>query len=543
MSDDETQTPPMATRTYAVLAGFDFQDPRSPGHLAPLRGMVNDAFAWWRLLRSMGVSGRHVAILTDRPRAEIAERLQREGLADPERGSDRVLLEEGLFEVWSADDVERALEAFVERAIMPVTRSLSTALDAVEGALQTFGRALRAPTGRLDPFARITIQGGTLPGTRLFVAWSGHGRAVDRGGGPYPSVFTPNGDHVTLADLLVRANAAFSVDLEPGDPPRVVAFVGACNSATALVPRGETLLTSDTFGIPTLAASADGLSASEIEVDGVWRGAMAWAATTVMSRFRPEPGGGISLTYAELIHRMRNLLTAIDVDDEPLLFVPTGELNRSILRRVDDEMLGVRTAEDGQPLEVYPVGGYRVLRPGEKTELAMLYVTDRDGRPYPKHLDVKFPHAHGMYLVARATKGVAEKHAIDAIFAGDFELTTAGMQTAELSRDLAAVHAGAAHTLAVIQKPWHPAPLGSTTDASHRLDILPAGATMWRAQHVFFERRKDGLHFFADVATPSTVSVVPLYDSSTRIRFRRFGDSTRPQRLKYRYRALDVPAD
>lgn len=525
------------TQTFALLFGFDFQSLDCPGHLAPLRGMVNDAIAWWRLLRSTGVSGRNVAIVTDMPTDALADRLRREGLADPDREGDRALLERGLFCAHGVGDVYDAVRGFVDRAVEPANPGLGRLVSAIETAVD---KAVDSDI-ELDPFSRLTLQGGPAPGSRLFVAWGGHGTAVDRGWGSYPAVVTPDGDHLTLADLLVRANAAFDIGREPGDPPRVVAFVGACNSAAALVPHRGAQQTSDTFGIPTLAASVDGRPATEIEVDGVWRGAMAWAATTVLSRFEPLPGGGVSLTYGELIHRIRNLMAAIDVPDEPLLFVPTGELNRCILRRggAEVEALGHRTAEAGGALEIYPVGGYRITRPGSTTEIGTLYVTDRDGRPFPRKAPVAFPHGSGLYFVARGSTG--HKH-LDAIFDGDFELAPVDADPVALKADAAAAAHRAAHVLAVIQRPWRPAVPGSATDASHRLSVQYPGSDLWHDQAVYFERRTDGLHFFADTASPSTVSVVPLYKRSVRVRFRRFGDTVRPQKLSYRYRAVDVSA-
>lgn len=531
---------PLATRTFALLFGFDFQSLHCPGHLAPLRGMVNDAIAWLRLLRSTGVSGRNVALVTDVPVDALAARLEREGVIDPARESDRVLIEQGLFQAHGAADINDAIRAFVDRAIPPANPGLGRLVEAIESAVDG---ALPSADVALDPFSRLTLRGGAAPGSRLFIAWGGHGTVIDRGGGSYPAVLTPDGDHVTLADLLVRANTAFGTDRRPGDPPRVVAFVGACNTAAALVPLEGTQQTSDTFGVPTLAASVEGRPATEIEVDGVWRGAMAWAATTVMSRFEPRLEGGISLTYGELIHRMRNLLTAIDVPDEPLLFVPTGELNRPILRRAGAEVeaLGDRRPEAGSALEIYPVGGYRITRPGSKTEIGMMYVTDRKGRPFPKESDVAFPHADGLYIVARPAATSASQP-VEVLLSDDFELTAAGHDAGVLGADVAAAARREPQVLTTIQRPWAAVAPGSATDASHRLDVQYPGSPLWHTQAVYFERRGDALHFFADTASPSTVSVVPLYKRAVRVRFRRFGDTVRPQKLAYRYRAIDVPA-
>lgn len=515
----QTQSP-----TLAVIVGFNFDQGEPDEALPPLRGMVNDAIAWWRLLRGMGVPGRNVLLITDQPVEALGARLKQEGLGDPD------LLSRGLCCARTAGEVRAALEHFAWQLVpLPDPSAFEPA--------QQFDAALYVGQNPVTTLMFGGPQGAPLADARLLIAWSGHGGAVGAGDGrdTCPALFTPDGDHLSLAGLLLTGTPDDARPRQASGPPKVVAFIGACHTGASLVPSAadqDALQTAGTFGVPTLSASAEVRLAHEFEIDGIWRGAMAWAVTTTLSRFKVNADGSIALSYSELYHRVRALLSAIDVADEPLLFVPVGELNRRILRRPLDHTIGGREAEDGATIEIYPVGGYRITSaPPYPVERGRLYITDAKGRAYPTWSgDSRFPEANALYVIPEKAKGLG-----DDVFADDFVLRHEPPDAATLSKDREAVARKAPGVKVYRQKPWARAAEGATTDASHAVEPLDKGGA---GVTLYFEARDDALWFFADQATPGD-KVVPLFAADEALLFKAFPDGQRPKRLSYRFIARD----
>lgn len=316
-------TTQVSENVTAVLVGFnDYDDDQFD-----LEGTLEDTASWYRLLQRMGVPGRNVAILTNRDAADTAAALGFTGRGDGDPF---------LYRVRNPDELFDALEAFGKR-----------------------GFAGQGPH-------------------RLLLAWSGHGAVVKNGGTTEPVLYLPDGASVPVFSFLAVTRQVLQMPVEegftPGDIPRMVAFINACDAGTPATVKGSIsktvrsrgyqepqkrsargrMHTIDELGIVAFAASADGEPAArEVQIDGRWRGAMPWAVTSVLSRYEVK-NGRVGISYAELYLRTCQMLDAIGIEARPLMFAPTGETNRHVLRGFGDLEFGPGTPLAGNTLEVYP---------------------------------------------------------------------------------------------------------------------------------------------------------------------------------------------
>ncbi|MCA9541670.1 MAG: hypothetical protein KC620_22390 [Myxococcales bacterium] len=310
---------------YALLVGFNFDGAPTNPKLPPLKGMVNDVVAAWRLLLGVGLWPEHAILVTDQPTADLEARLKAEGL-------------------W-----RQGLTLKTNEQLDDAVMSMKRLIDRGE-----------ADTPRVA--------------TRLLLSWSGHGGVLDKDaqGFAAPAVFPPNGEPCRLLDLLDGLLLPFAG--RPTDaPPPIVAFFNACHTANwvKVGRRGDRPVSFDELGVAAFGASTPEAIASEVQIDGHWRTVMSWATTSLLSRFEVDETGGLKLSYAQLYHRMLTLLGAIDVKDEPLMFIPMGETNLAILRGRADLRLDPKQPKPGHGVEIYPTNPFHARK----------YDIDAGGKP------------------------------------------------------------------------------------------------------------------------------------------------------------------
>lgn len=316
-------TRPPLDHVFPILVGFDYWDrdiiSRGDVELPVLRGMINDVIAEWRLLRRVGIRPGNAHIVTDAPVEDVKVRLQKADVWHDDLN---------LFQVLSEDDMVRFLSTH--------------AFPGLENAAADTIRQYKA-----------------------LLMWSGHGGHEPNDPHRAPSLFMPDGSSLTIAGLLGLVKSMWTwIGARPGEPPPLVAVLNACHTADFnLTPgAGESPLGFADLGAVAIAASSTSAVAHEIHVDGVWRSALSWAATTAISRYRSLESGAIALTYDELMYRVRSLMAAIDVPDLPRLFAPQDEANRPILRGFGDLDLIDPDPTDGNPIEIWPTNN---IQPGE----------------------------------------------------------------------------------------------------------------------------------------------------------------------------------
>ncbi len=343
--------------THALIVGIN-----DYGGADDLRGGVPDARAWVHLALEMGIPGPNITVLT-RPQLD---------------GSD-----------WAGDSRAAGIR---------------------------FGDAARADL--VGEARRLALKMGRAGEAKAMITFSGHGSWDAK----RCAMLVPADG---IADAGKRISLEAMLDLFETRAARtdVTFFIDACHAARVsgeqrararsivgdAVPADAQMCALRRGGDILLSATQPQSLSHEIEVGGEYRGAFSWAITSLLDRWGVRSAGidpDFDISYADLLDRANQLLTAMEVAQPPQYSGPAWARQRAVLSsRLADAPDG--TPDEVAVREINPITGWYQIQTSagdyaggvtvSSSEMVWTWDLDKVSGPFPSGLSLTLTKQSGTF--------------------------------------------------------------------------------------------------------------------------------------------------